>query len=147
RSAADVAREAQRRAEARIAELEAELARIEKEHAEARDRLGRFDEAVSQAALERTHLEKQPDEHAELVTTLRGELARVGDHLRMYSESRDELSERLELAQGELERLTAELAALRAQSALDEGSDGAVGGPSAADMPSTDTSAVEPPPP
>jgi chromosome segregation ATPase len=113
-SAAQVAEEAQRRTSARLAEVEAELERLKVDHARAQQRLGSYDQAVSEAELERVHLEKQRDEHAELVTTLRGELARVGDHLRIYSEDRTELGERLELAQGELERLAAELDRLRA---------------------------------
>lgn len=120
-SAAEVAQEAQRRTLARLAEVEAELERLQTTHARAEQRLGQYDQAVSEAALERVHLEKQRDEHAELVSTLRGELARVGDHLRVYSDDRSELSERLELAQAELERLSSELERLRAgQSSLEE---------------------------
>ena len=113
-SATEVAQEAERRTAARLAEIEAELEALAETHAAAERRLAEYDAEASQAALDRAHLEQQRDEHAELVNQLRSELARVGDHLRIYSEDRATLSERLEEAQTEIEGLQTRLEAARA---------------------------------
>lgn len=112
-SAAEVAREAERRTAEKLASVEQELERLEQERAQASERAAQYDLELAEAALERTYLEKQRDESAALVTQLRGELARVGDHLRSFSDERAELGERLEAAQAELDRLQEELARAR----------------------------------
>lgn len=112
-SATEVAQEAERRTAARLAEVEAALEALQEAHAAAQGRLAEYDAEASQAALDRAHLEQQRDEHAELVNQLRSELERVGEHLRVYSQDRTALSERLEAAQTEIERLQTRLEELR----------------------------------
>lgn len=112
-SAAHVAREAERRAVEKLASVEQELERLQEEHGQVAERAARYDSELAQAELDRIYLEKQRDEHAELVTQLRGELARVGDHLRTFSDERADLGARLEAAQEELDRLQEELSRAR----------------------------------
>lgn len=139
-SAKQVAEEAQRRTEERLVAVEGELEALKQAHAAAQQRLKEYDAEASQAAFDRTHLEQERDEHAELVDQLRTELARVGDHLRVYSEDRATLSERLGEAQEEIEGLQQRLEELREaserrmaeaaerQAAQEPGTDGAAEG-------------------
>lgn len=122
-SAAEVAREGERRTAEKLARVEKELEKLKAEYAQVSERATQSDLELAQAALERTSLEKQRDEHEALVTQLRNELARVGDHLRSFSAERDALGERLEAAQAELDRLQEELTRARERLAQSESAD------------------------
>ncbi len=115
-SAAEVEREGHRRAAQRLYAAEQELAKLKAEHEQLKARLAEKDQTLAAVELDVQRAAKQRDEHAELVTQLRGELARVGDHLRAFSVEKDGLNQRLDAAQSELERLTEETKSLRANS-------------------------------
>lgn len=95
RSAVAVERAAHHRAEARLRQLHDELAAV---RADAQSRESAILEQERQIAEADLHLKvanQERDEHGQLVDQLRGELARVGDHLRVFSKEKEQLAEEL----------------------------------------------------
>jgi hypothetical protein len=100
RSAAQVEMEGRRRAEHRVTEVEYERDRLRAE-LEGRDgALRQRDEAIDESKLASGVLAKERDQAAELVEQLRGELARVGEHMRTFSEQKRELEQALGSGKG-----------------------------------------------
>lgn len=121
-SAAQVEREGHRRTAAQLAATEAELAqeKAEKEalasqKAELERRLASGESELAQVSLEREHSEKTSEQQSELVTQLRGELARVGDHLKAFEGDKDELRQELSETQALLTQKDRQIALLEAQ--------------------------------
>lgn len=94
-SAAQVELEGRRRAEARVAQLQAENQRLSAQAQQQAETLDARDQALSQAALD-TSLEGQERRDAEvLVEQLRGELSRASGHLQSYHDDNQRLSAEL----------------------------------------------------
>ena len=110
-SATDVEREGRHRALVRLENAEAELVRLSGDRDVLAQRLVEEEEAVSASRLDKTTTEKDRDQQTELVTQLRGELALVGEHLKIYADERETLN-------GEKQALEAELS--RAKTNLDD---------------------------
>lgn len=114
-SAAEVEREGQRRALARLEQSDEKLRRLEAERAALEGQLAAREEQGATSELSVTRVSKERDEQAELVVQLRGELERLGEHLKVFSEQKGALSsEKLEL-EAELDRVRAEMTRLRAE--------------------------------
>lgn len=98
-SAAQVEREAHQRAEARVAVAEQSLAELQGSIARRESALADQERRLAEADLNLKLANQERDASGQLVDQLRGELARVGDHLRMYSEQKDRLAEELRVAE------------------------------------------------
>jgi hypothetical protein len=106
-SAASVEQAGHRRTLARLYEVEQKLAAAEAVLREQERRLGERDELVAAAQLETSVAAKERESASELVEQLRGELGRVGDHLKTYASERGELATELEAAEARVSRLVA----------------------------------------
>ena len=98
-SAAQVEREAHQRAEDRVALAEQSLAELQGSIARRESALAEQERRLAEADLNLKLANQERDASGQLVDQLRGELARVGDHLRMYSEQKDRLAEELRVAE------------------------------------------------
>lgn len=98
-SAADVEREAHRRAQTRLQELEQELASLRADLERRESALAEQERRLAEADLNLKLAHRERDESGILVDQLRGELARVGDHLRVFSEEKQRLAEELRAAE------------------------------------------------
>ncbi len=121
-SAAEVEREGHRRAVVRLNAAEEELQRVQarnEELAGARKEIeGKLLEEenhLAQASLDIETTKKSQEHQAELVTQLRGELARVGDHLKTFRDEKTDLETRLTAAEARATLLEAEVARLLAK--------------------------------
>lgn len=108
-SAADVEREGHRRAQERLVAAQQELdslrseqARLQHEKAELSRRLKEEQSQLAQASLDVETGRKETEQQEELVTQLRGELARVGEHIKSYAGQKSDLEQQLEQTQLEL---------------------------------------------
>src|SRR5690606_6764842 len=97
-SAAEVEREGHRRTALQLEATQAELAREKSERAalasqktELEHRLLSGESQLAQVSLDRENSDKASQQQSELVTQLRGELARVGDHLKEFEGDKQEL--------------------------------------------------------
>jgi len=99
RSAAAVEREGRRRTQAALEETQAQLARANAALLVRESAIVEQQQKLAEGDLDLQLAHKQRDENGELVSQLRGELARVGDHLRSYSEEKQRLAEELRLAE------------------------------------------------
>jgi len=112
-SAAQVELEGRRRAEHEVSQLKAqaeELTRLLQQHTST---IGEHEEALAQADLDTTTQGKQRENAEGLVQQLQGELARVGEHLRSFSDDKQKLeaSREAEAARGRaVSRVTRDLA-------------------------------------
>lgn len=112
-SATEVEQEAHRRTQARLTEAESKLAALTaKEKQLSRDLEGE-EQKVAERELELTSAKAARDQEAELSEQLRGELARVGDHLKVYAGEKDQLAADLAAAEKREAALEAELTARR----------------------------------
>src|SRR6187431_1466723 len=98
-SAADVEREAHQRAEARLQEVEQVLSQLQNDLERRETALAEQERRLAEADLHLKLAHQERDETGQLVDQLRGELARVGDHLRAYSEQKDRLAAELRVAE------------------------------------------------
>ena len=106
-SAAQVEREAHLRAEARMVEAERALAALQGDLTRREAALTEQERRLAEADLNLKLAHQERDQSGQLVDQLRGELARVGDHLRVYSEQKDRLTEELRAAEGRSVQLDA----------------------------------------
>jgi hypothetical protein len=94
-SAADVEREAHRRVQARLQEVEQELSALQSDLERRESALDEQERRLAEADLHLKLAHRERDERGVLVDQLRGELARVGDHLRVFSEEKQRLAQEL----------------------------------------------------
>lgn len=95
RSAAEVEREASRRAKAELESARHRIQQLEGELALRDQKLSSSDSTLEQVKLEQDLTAKARDESATLVDQLRGELARVGGHLQASAEEKSRLEREL----------------------------------------------------
>jgi flagellar motor protein MotB len=95
RSAAQVEMEGRRRAEYRIGQTEYERDQLRAELERRDSALQEREQVIDQSKLETTVATKERDQASELVEQLRGELARVGDHMRVFSDQKRDLETKL----------------------------------------------------
>lgn len=98
-STADVERAAHERAETRAAAAEAALAELQSSLERREAALAEQERRLAEADLSLKLAHQERDASGQLVDQLRGELARVGDHLREYSEQKDRLTQELRAAE------------------------------------------------
>ena len=98
-SAAEVARAAHQRAEERLGVVEQSLSELQASISRRESALAEQERRLAEADLNLKLANQERDASGQLVDQLRGELARVGDHLRMYSEQKDRLAEELRVAE------------------------------------------------
>ncbi len=108
-SAAEVEREGHRRAAERLAAAEAALkkAQTEREALLADKKtleasLQKDEHQLAQASLDIETTQKQREQEQLLVTQLRGELARIGEHIKTYQDEKGDLESRLQEAEARL---------------------------------------------
>src|SRR6187455_3240643 len=104
-SAAEVEREAHQRAEARLQEVEQALGQLQNDLQRRETALAEQERRLAEADLHLKLAHQERDESGQLVDQLRGELARVGDHLRVYSEQKDRLAAELRVAEDRSQQL------------------------------------------
>lgn len=119
-SAAEVEREGRRRSDAKLELATAKLERIEKERDQLAARLDEKESAVAQTAMDIVTTQKERDQQTELVTQLRGELARVGGHLEAFAGEKNGLAQELEQAKTKLEEQEGKIARLEAKLELQQ---------------------------
>lgn len=95
RSAAQVEMDGRRRAEHRVAEAEHEREKLRAELARRDDALKEREQAIDESKLQTSVAAKERDQASQLVEQLRGELARVGDHMRVFSDQKRDLEQAL----------------------------------------------------
>lgn len=104
-SVAQVEREAHLRAEARLAAVEQSMADIQGDLTRREAALVEHERRLAEADLNLKLAHQERDASGQLVDQLRGELARVGDHLRVYSEQKDRLADELRVVEGRSKQL------------------------------------------
>lgn len=104
-SAAEVEREAHQRVAERLAEVEAALAALQSDLERREAALAEQERRLAEADLSLKLAHHERDASGQLVDQLRGELARVGDHLRAYSEQKERLTQELNAAEGRSRQL------------------------------------------
>ncbi len=121
-SAAEVEREGHRRSAEKLTAaetaLEAEKAEKEALLAEKKalqDKLLSEEERLARTSLEVETATKAQEEQTELVTQLRGELARVGEHIKVYRDDKDDLAAKLSAAEARVLMLEGQVALLKNQ--------------------------------
>lgn len=126
-SAAEVEREGHRRAAIRLSAAEEELKRVKAEKealaAEKKDleaRLAKEETELAQTSLDMESAQKAHEQQSELVTQLRGELARVGDHLKAFQGDKVALSEEVSAAEKKVKLLEEQVAYLRSKAEMSE---------------------------
>jgi hypothetical protein len=106
-SAAQVEHDGHRRTLARLYAVEQKLALAEAALRDRERHLGDREQLVEEARLESSLLAKERDTASDLVEQLRGELARVGDHMQSFASERNDLASQLESARERTARLSA----------------------------------------
>jgi hypothetical protein len=106
RSALRVEVAAHRQTLGRLDDVERRLAILQAELAERERRLENDQQLFAQSDLDRAIASKERESAVEIVDQLRNELARVGDHLRVFGEEKAHLSEALDAAEARAERLS-----------------------------------------
>lgn len=126
-SAAEVEREGHRRAVARLNAQEEELMRVKADNAELanrkaalEDQLKKEESELAKTSLDMEGVEKERQQQAELVTQLRGELARVGDHLKAFENDKEGLKGKLEAAESKIKLLESQLEYMKGQQETSE---------------------------
>jgi chromosome segregation ATPase len=109
-SAIDVEREGRRRTALQLAAAEGEVERLKAEREALLEKLQNEEEETSSSLLDVTMTQKDRDHQAELVTQLRGELARVGEHLKSFAGDSLALTEQKQQLEAQVVNLRAELA-------------------------------------
>lgn len=122
KSAAEVEREGHRRAAERLRLSEEEMKRVSAENeallaikADLEAQLSKEESELAQTSMDMESVKKDREQQADLVTQLRGELARIGDHLKVYQGDKATLEEKLKAAEAEVKRLSEQLEYLKAQ--------------------------------
>jgi chromosome segregation ATPase len=122
KSAAEVEREGHRRAAEKLRLSEEEMKRVTAENeallaikADLESQLSKEESELAQTSMDMEGVKKEREQQAELVTQLRGELARIGDHLKVYQGDKVTLEEKLKAAEAEVKRLEQQLQYLKAQ--------------------------------
>ncbi|MCA9626434.1 MAG: hypothetical protein KC766_02155, partial [Myxococcales bacterium] len=105
RSALRVEQRAHRETAGKVYELTKRLDKAERELAERGKKVEKEGDAVAQATFDYDVALKQRDEAEAMVEQLRGELARVGNHLKAYAGERERLAQELEQKQLEAHKL------------------------------------------
>lgn len=121
-SAAEVEREGHRRTAEKMKVMERELeqeraekAAIAAQKAELEKQLAAGENELAQISLEKETSTKASEQQAELVTQLRGELARVGSHLKEYEGDKQSLRDELDDAKKRLADKDRQIALLESQ--------------------------------
>ncbi len=99
KSAADVEHEAHRRARAELAQVQAQLTELQDSLKQRESEVQEQERRLAEADLHLKLAHQERDENGVLVDQLRGELARVGDHLRVFSEQKTQLAAELREAE------------------------------------------------
>lgn len=117
KTAADAAQDAHRETARRLFEAEQRISKLEADAAQEREaakqRLAASERQLAQVQLDHDVVLKERDSATQLVDQLRGELGRVGGHLRVYSDQKQRLEAQLRDAElraaelGELEKSSA----------------------------------------
>lgn len=98
-SAAQVEREAHLRAETQLGQVRQALQQLKDDLDRRESALQEHERRLAEADLNLKLAHQERDENGQLVDQLRGELARVGDHLRVYSDEKARLAEELRVAE------------------------------------------------
>ena len=114
-SAAEVEQEAHRRTAQKLDAAETEMARLEAERLDLRQKVSETEGQVSEGEMGIVTAEKERDQQTQLVTQLRGELARVGEHIKTYADDQAEISKKLSVAEEREQALEAQIEAQKAQ--------------------------------
>lgn len=112
-SATEVEQEAHRRTQARLTEAEQKLAALTAKEKQLSHDLEGEEQKVAERELELTSTKAARDQEAELSEQLRGELARVGDHLKVYAGEKDQLAAQLAASEKREAALEVQLTARR----------------------------------
>lgn len=102
---AHVEQAAHRKAVARAHSLQAKIDTLKAQLAEGERSLSDRKDQLAESQFDTELIVKERDAAGELVQQLRGELARVGDHLRAFSSQKEELSQALQEAEQRAEQL------------------------------------------
>lgn len=105
KSAAQVEREAHLRAETQLREVRHALEQLKSDLDRRESALQEHERRLAEADLNLKLAHQERDENGQLVDQLRGELARVGDHLRVYSDEKTRLAEELRVAENRSKEL------------------------------------------
>lgn len=121
-STAEVEREGHRRAAEELMRAEGELKQVRTERAQLLaernqllSRLQSEETRAAQASLDVQNGEKATEQQQELVTQLRGELARVGEHIKVYEGERSDLRTELQTTAATLAEKDKRISALQAE--------------------------------
>jgi chromosome segregation ATPase len=111
----------------KLAAAEEELKRTQEEKAalftekkELEARLQKEESELAQTSLDMESAQKAHEQQTELVTQLRGELARVGDHLKAFQGDKDALAEDLSAAEAKVALLEQQVEYLRSKAETSE---------------------------
>jgi hypothetical protein len=113
RSASEVEREAARRAKVALSELRKQTAELRQQLDQRESFVQEQEQKLAESDLDLKVAHRERDATGDLVTQLRGELARVGGHLRVYSEEKQRLADELQAAEGRARVLDRQQAHLR----------------------------------
>ncbi len=98
-AAMHVERDAHRQTQARLYEIEQKLANLWAVLAEREQRLGQQENQLAESELNGVKAAQERDAAGDVVEQLRNDLARVGDHLKIFAEQKAELEEALDSAE------------------------------------------------
>ncbi|MCA9597135.1 MAG: hypothetical protein KC776_27665 [Myxococcales bacterium] len=118
RSAVSVEQEANRRMLAQLRDIDTKLEQANAGLREREQQLEKKDQRIAELSLQSSVAEQEKTDASDLVEQLRGELGRVGDHLKAFAEDKKRLSEALSAAEqrekrlSEAEQLSSETGAL-----------------------------------
>ncbi len=96
---------AHRQTAQRLQQAEEQIRAAEQEIRAREQKLEAHQQLLAQSQLDMSNVSKEHQDAVLLVEQLRGELARVGDHLRSFSDQKSELARELTEAEARLERL------------------------------------------
>ena len=105
RSALRLEQRANRELGARLYTMESKVASLQADLDKRQHDIDARDESIAQGKLDTSIAARKGQDASELVDQLRGELERVGDHLRAFADQKQELSEALDAADARIKRL------------------------------------------
>ncbi len=105
RSVVAVEQEAHRRTLAELAVISNKLAKAENAIREREKRLEQRDQKIAEAELAQSISQQERQSASDLVDQLRGELSRVGDHLRAFADEKKRLADALSATKARADRL------------------------------------------
>jgi hypothetical protein len=97
---------AHQRTNARLAAAQARITKLEADLAEKQRSLASGEEALAQGRLNEDTLRKEREEAAALMAQLRSDLARTGSHLKVFSDEKLTLEQKLKATEARLESLS-----------------------------------------